>query len=124
LTIIADYMTFEGGYKPFNRAGMNESTSPYQKMSFETTTGFLADATMYAPRLSFSISTPALLIAFSRACACRRGDWDPINNASASLVLGKVVEGGTGCFELLQPLILPQQQQQASTSQGDDAMSE
>jgi hypothetical protein len=66
-----------------------------------------------------------LLIAFSRACACRRGDWDPINNASASLVLGKVVEGGTGCFELLQPLILPQQQQQqASTSQGDDAMSE
>lgn len=93
LAIIADYMTFEGGYKPFNRAGMNMSTSPYQKMSFETTTVFLADATM-------------------------RGDWDPISNASASLVLGKVVEGGTGCFELLQPLILPTQ---PATSTGDDA---
>lgn len=54
LAIIADYMTFEGGYKPFNRAGMNMSTSPYQKMSFETTTVFLADATMYA-ELSLSL---------------------------------------------------------------------
>jgi hypothetical protein len=33
-------------------------------------------------------------------------------------VLGKVVEGGTGCFELLQPLILPTH---PATSTGDDA---
>lgn len=46
LSIIADYMTFEGGYKPFNRSGMDKSSSPYQKMSFETTSVFLTDATM------------------------------------------------------------------------------
>merc|ERR1711879_591702 len=57
LAIIADYMTFEGGYKPFNRAGMNMSTSPYQKMSFETTPVFLADATMYV-ELSFAPPPP------------------------------------------------------------------
>jgi len=81
LSIIADYMTFEGGYKPFNRSGMDKSSSPYQKMSFETTSVFLTDATM-----------------------C--GDYDLLHNVSASLVLGKVMEGGTGSFELLQPLIM------------------
>jgi DNA-directed RNA polymerase I subunit RPA1 len=84
LFLIADYMTFEGGYRPFNRVGMSASTSPYQKMSFETTSAFLTDATM-------------------------RGDYDLIKSASASLVVGKPMEGGTGCFELLQPLNLDQE---------------
>jgi len=41
LSLIADYMTFEGRYKPFNRLGLETSTSPLQKMSFETTMQFL-----------------------------------------------------------------------------------
>ena len=132
LTIIADYMTFEGGYKPFNRAGMNESTSPYQKMSFETTTAFLADATMYVyigvqrRMWSRTVADVANYVLLWR----RRGAQDPMRNASASLVLGKVVEGGTGCFELYQPLSLDPKQPTIDASLlqpvavGGDAMEE
>jgi DNA-directed RNA polymerase I subunit RPA1 len=87
LTLIADYMTFEGGYKPFNRIGIESSVSPFAKMSFETTFHFLTDATL-------------------------RGDTDSLHNPSARLVMGQVVEGGTGSFSLLQSL-----QPMASASQ-------
>ena len=80
LSLIADYMTFEGTYKPFNRIGMETNSSPFQKMSFETTMHFLKNATI-------------------------AGDTDPIRSPSACLVAGRVVKGGTGSFELLQRLI-------------------
>ena len=80
LSLIADYMTFEGGYKPFNRIGIESSVSPFAKMSFETTFHFLTDATL-------------------------RGDMDALQSPSARLVMGKVVRGGTGAFEILQPLV-------------------
>jgi DNA-directed RNA polymerase I subunit RPA1 len=38
LSLIADYMTFEGGYNPMNRIGREGSNSPFLQMSFETTT--------------------------------------------------------------------------------------
>ncbi|KAI8137047.1 hypothetical protein BJV82DRAFT_675210 [Fennellomyces sp. T-0311] len=79
LTLIADYMTFEGGYKPFNRIGLASNTSPFLKMSFESTCKFLTDATLH-------------------------GDFDTLESPSARIVMGKVVEGGTGSFEVLQPL--------------------
>ena len=41
LSLIADYMTFEGRYKPFSRLGLETNTSPLQKMSFETAMQFL-----------------------------------------------------------------------------------
>ena len=44
LSIVADYMTFEGEYKAFNRIGINSNPSPFQKMSFETTMAFLKSA--------------------------------------------------------------------------------
>jgi DNA-directed RNA polymerase I subunit RPA1 len=47
LSLIGDYMTFEGGYKPFNRIGIESNTSPFAQMSFERTTHFLTTATMY-----------------------------------------------------------------------------
>lgn len=80
LSLIADYMTFEGSYKPFNRIGIEGNSSPFQKMSFETTMHFLKNATI-------------------------SGDHDPIKSPSACLVTGRVVHGGTGCFELLQSLV-------------------
>ncbi len=80
LALIADYVTYEGKYKPFNRIGMESSSSPFQKMSFETTMHFLR----------------------STAIA---GDTDLLQSPSARLVTGRVVNGGTGCFELLHPLI-------------------
>ena len=79
LSLIADYMTFEGSYKAFNRIGIEANSSPFQKMSFETTMHFLKNATI-------------------------SGDVDALKSPSACLVAGRVVHGGTGCFELLQTL--------------------
>lgn len=80
LSLIADYMTFEGSYKPFNRIGIQGNSSPFQKMSFETTMSFLKNAII-------------------------TGENDAIKSPSACLVTGRVVQGGTGSFELFQPLI-------------------
>ena len=44
LSLIADYMTFEGVYKPFNRIGIRTNGSPLQKMTFETCLQFFKDA--------------------------------------------------------------------------------
>ena len=72
-------MTFDGAYKPFNRYGMEANSSPFQQMSFETTTHFLKTATI-------------------------QGDEDIIQSPSACLVTGRVVNGGTGCVSLRQNL--------------------
>ena len=79
LSLIADYMTYEGTYKPFNRVGMEANSSPLQKMSFETTMHFLRGATV-------------------------SGATDNLSSPSARLVTGRLVGNGTGCFDLLQPL--------------------
>ena len=79
LSLIADYMTFDGSYKPFNRYGMEANSSPFQQMSFETTTKFLKTATI-------------------------QGDTDDLQSPSACLVAGRVVHGGTGCVTLRQDL--------------------
>ncbi|CAG0881746.1 unnamed protein product [Darwinula stevensoni] len=44
LTLIADYMTYDGTYQPFNRRAIAASASPIQQMSFETTVNFLRQA--------------------------------------------------------------------------------
>ena len=53
LSLIADYMTFEGIYKPFNRIGIKANSSPLQKMSFETCLGFFKDAVLTGNLPSF-----------------------------------------------------------------------
>ncbi|KAG1450609.1 hypothetical protein G6F46_007887 [Rhizopus delemar] len=80
LTLIADYMTFEGGYKPFSRIGIGSNVSPFVKMSFESTCKFLTEATLH-------------------------GDFDSLDSPSSRIVVGRVVEGGTGSFDVLQPLV-------------------
>lgn len=79
MSLIGDYMTFEGGYKPFNRMGMDSNPSPFTQMSYERTTHFLTTATL-------------------------AGDFDPIDSPSAKIVMGQVVTGGTGAFDILQSL--------------------
>ena len=81
LSLIADYMTFDGVYKSFNRFGMDSNSSPFQQMSFETTMKFLQSATV-----------------------C--GDVDTLRSPSACLVTGNVVHRGTGAFQCLQKLVL------------------
>ncbi|XP_077171658.1 DNA-directed RNA polymerase I subunit RPA1 isoform X2 [Paroedura picta] len=79
LSLVSDYMCFEGAYKPLNRFGMQSSASPLQQMTFETSYKFLKEAAML-------------------------GSHDELQSPSACLVVGKVVRGGTGFFDLKQPL--------------------
>lgn len=79
LSLVADYMCFEGVYKPLNRFGIQSNSSPLQQMTFETSFKFLKQATML-------------------------GSYDKLSSPSACLVVGKVVKGGTGIFDLKQPL--------------------
>ncbi|XP_073710148.1 DNA-directed RNA polymerase I subunit RPA1 [Misgurnus anguillicaudatus] len=79
LSLVADYMCFEGVYKPLNRFGIQSNSSPLQQMTFETSFKFLKQATML-------------------------GSYDQLSSPSACLVVGKVVKGGTGLFDLKQPL--------------------
>ncbi|XP_030852023.1 DNA-directed RNA polymerase I subunit RPA1-like [Strongylocentrotus purpuratus] len=79
LSLVSDYMTFEGVYRPFNRIGLESNASPIQKMTFESCMRFLREATI-------------------------QGAKDNLQSPSARLVVGRVVNGGTGCFDLIQPL--------------------
>lgn len=76
LSLIADYMTFDGGYKPLNRIGMESSSSPMLQMSFETTLNFLKKAAVF-------------------------GMSDDLVSPSGNLVMGRPVNHGTGSFDLL-----------------------
>ncbi|MBW0491771.1 hypothetical protein O181_031486 [Austropuccinia psidii MF-1] len=76
LTIIADYMTSEGLYKPFNRSGLSNHVSPFLKSTYETTTGFLTEAAIF-------------------------GDFDDLLTPSSSIVLGQPPKIGTNSFDLL-----------------------
>ncbi|KAL5507950.1 hypothetical protein ACEPAH_5568 [Sanghuangporus vaninii] len=79
LELIADYMTFEGDYRPFNRKGISTNSSPLLKASFETTAAFISDATLH-------------------------GDVDDLKTPSGSIVLGRPNFSGTGSFDVLQSL--------------------
>ena len=79
LYLIADYMTQGGGFRPMNRAGIEAAASPYLRMSFETTTRFLTDALL-------------------------GGEREAMVSPSARIVMGRVVDAGTGSFDLWSPL--------------------
>jgi DNA-directed RNA polymerase beta' subunit len=79
LYLIADYMTQGGGFRPMNRAGINAHGSPYLKMSFETCASFLVDALL-------------------------SNEHERMVSPSARLVVGRVVDSGTGSFDLWAPL--------------------
>lgn len=76
LSLIADYMTFDGTFKPLSRTGMEFSPSPFQQMSFESSMKFLTSATV-------------------------AGKEDELNSPSSRLMVGLPVKNGTGCFSLL-----------------------
>ncbi|KAK1366221.1 DNA-directed RNA polymerase subunit [Heracleum sosnowskyi] len=80
LSLIADYMTHSGEYRPMSRHGMiSESLSPLMKMSFETPSKFIVEAASH--RLTDNLETP-----------------------SARICLGLPVKLGTGSFDLMQNL--------------------
>lgn len=75
LSLISDYMTFNGVFEPMSRKGMESSTSPLQQMSFESSLIFLKQAVLNART-------------------------DDIRSASSCLMLGQPCRSGTGCFDL------------------------
>ncbi|KAK6027869.1 hypothetical protein OSTOST_06097 [Ostertagia ostertagi] len=50
LSLTADYMTFTGQIAPFNRGAMSSSSSPLQKMTFETTMAFMKESLLHGKR--------------------------------------------------------------------------
>lgn len=80
LSLVADYMTFEGGYKAMNRVGIESSCSPFLQMSFETTVHFLKNAAMSSQR-------------------------DSLQSPSGNLSVGLPVRNGTGSFSVFSPKI-------------------
>lgn len=79
LSLIADFMTRNGSYAALNRIGMNDCSSPFLQMSFETTCTFLNKAAF-------------------------EGLSDLQQSPSARIVLGSAPKVGTGCFDLMLPL--------------------
>ncbi|KAM3719071.1 DNA-directed RNA polymerase I subunit [Dirofilaria immitis] len=79
LTLAADYMTFTGRIQPFSRGAMSLSTSPLQRMTFETTIAFMRDALI-------------------------NGDNDHLMSPSSRLVIGGLLRAGTATFPSLSAL--------------------
>ena len=79
LYLIADYQTAAGGFRPFNRAGLSNTSSPFLKASFEQTMKFIGDAAVH-------------------------GETDSLSGPSSNLVVGKPVHSGTGFMEVRMPL--------------------
>ncbi|XP_066149248.1 DNA-directed RNA polymerase I subunit RPA1 isoform X2 [Euwallacea fornicatus] len=79
LSLIADYMTTTGTFQPMSRKGMENSSSPLQQMSFESSLQFLKAATI-------------------------KGRQDDLENPSSSLMVGKPCSTGTGSFTVLQKI--------------------
>ncbi|XP_015795120.1 DNA-directed RNA polymerase I subunit RPA1 [Tetranychus urticae] len=77
LSLIADYMTFNGTIKGMNRISMAGSSSPLQQMTFETTAAFLKSA---------------LLLDFK----------DELKSPSARIFAGRPPLVGTGILGLMQ----------------------
>lgn len=79
LSLIADFMTHAGGYRACNRLGMESSTSPLLKMSFETAAHFLTDASL-------------------------KHSADDLRSPASRICVGRVVELGTGVMGILQQI--------------------
>ncbi|XP_078050334.1 RNA polymerase I subunit RpI1 isoform X1 [Augochlora pura] len=76
LSLIADYMTFDGRFQPLSRKGMEDSASPLQQISFESSLNFLKYATL-------------------------QGRRDNLVSPSSRLMLGQPCNSGTGACSLL-----------------------
>lgn len=93
LSLIGDFMTQQGEYRPCNRSGIEKSTSPFLKMSYETATAFLTDATI-------------------------RGETDDLSSPSSRIVVGRTVDLGTGSFSLKHDIVRAAQYQEANKATG------
>lgn len=70
---------YEGGFRALNRIGMANHGSPFTQMSFETTAKFLVDSTLH-------------------------GTSESLQSPSARIAMGRLIDCGTGSFDIMQPL--------------------
>ena len=77
ISLIGDFMTFNGDYRAFNRIGMEESSSPFLKMSYETTMKYLVNS-------------------------AQAQETDDMSAPSSAVVLGQIPRLGTGMFDVFQ----------------------
>uniref|UniRef100_A0A182N9R4 DNA-directed RNA polymerase subunit n=1 Tax=Anopheles dirus TaxID=7168 RepID=A0A182N9R4_9DIPT len=75
LLLVADYMTSSGTFMAMNRMGMENNTSPFQQISFETSLKFLKSALL-------------------------KGTCDRLESPSSRLIVGQPCKLGTGSFTL------------------------
>ena len=80
LYLVADFITSHGYINPLSRAGMQYNTSPFIKMSFETTMRFLTEA-------------------------CLFNQYDSLDTPTGKIVVGRPVKNGTGVFDIKQDLV-------------------
>ncbi|XP_012257577.2 DNA-directed RNA polymerase I subunit RPA1 [Athalia rosae] len=76
LLLIADYMTFDGTFQPLSRKGMENSASPLQQISFESSLTFMKNAAVQNKK-------------------------DDLSSPSSRLMLGQPCKSGTGLFTLM-----------------------
>lgn len=80
LSLVADYMTHSGGYRPMSRlGGISDSISPFSRMTFETAGKFIVQAALH-------------------------GEVDNLETPSSRICLGLPVRMGTGSFDLMQQI--------------------
>ncbi|XP_071449900.1 DNA-directed RNA polymerase I subunit RPA1 isoform X2 [Hetaerina americana] len=79
LLLISDYMTRDGIFRPMSRRGLEDSVSPFQKMTFESSINFLKTATV-------------------------SGRVDMLQSPSSCLAVGVPVRLGTGMFDVNIPI--------------------
>ena len=73
LTLVADYMTYQGEYRSFNRMGMELVSSPFLKVSFETSMNYMM-----------------------QSCFTKESDF--LDSSSSRIVIGLPPKVGTGMF--------------------------
>lgn len=66
LSLLADYMTYEGIYKPCNRIGLKTNASPLQKITFETSTSYLKEALLHGNTKMMNFSFEIFRFCYSR----------------------------------------------------------
>lgn len=101
LSLLADYMTYEGVYKPCNRLGLRTNASPLQKITFETSTTYLREALLHGNK---KIAKNFIELFFKNDCFFFLGEHEDLKSPSSRLVTGRMVQCGTGVFDILTKL--------------------
>lgn len=71
LSLVADYMTFDGRFQPLSRKGMEDSASPLQQISFESSLTFLKYAAIHGKPNIFKQYQSYSLIELKVQCSFR-----------------------------------------------------